>query len=67
MNPNQMICKRCGTECEGSSHKLSPTICVSCSEIVDGELETLIRQSVEMQTVFDNLFPSVVQELETVA
>lgn len=64
-----MICKRCGIECEGSrgpaTNYLRP-LCTPCSEVVDGELETLVRQSVQMQTIFDNLFPSITQEFGTI-
>lgn len=68
----KLICKHCGQDADKGSrgpatNYLRP-ICHDCAAEEDGsELETLIRQSVEMQTVFDNLFPSVVQELETVA
>lgn len=63
-------CPDCSKSTEGSIGPASgcrTPLCPECRSRTDGEIETLVRQSVEMQTVFDNLFPSVVQELETIA
>lgn len=65
-----MFCKLCDKETEGSrgpaTGYLRP-ICSDCAAQEDGSLETLVRQSIQMETVFDSLFPRVVQELGEIA